>query len=57
MNFTPSVNRHSRESGNPVEKQSPALAGQHLGVVRYAEYLFLLDSRFRGNDGLKGLSL
>jgi hypothetical protein len=26
--------------------------GQNLGFVRYAESILLLDSRFRGNDGL-----
>ncbi len=54
MNFTLTLNRHSRESGNPVEKQSLAQARQLLGFVRYAEYLIPLDSRFRGNDVLKG---
>jgi len=29
-------------------------AGQHLGFVRFAGCLSLLDSRLRGNDGIRG---
>ena len=43
--------RHSRESGNPDEKNSFRAAEQRQMFVRYAEYLLLLDSRFRGNHG------
>ena len=43
--------RHSRAGGDPVQRKHSREAGLHLGFVRYAEYLFLLDSRLRGNDG------
>ncbi len=42
--------RHSRESGNPDGKKSPATRDNIQVLFRYAEYLNCLDSRFRGND-------
>jgi len=35
-----------------MAKQSPRIAGQLCGFVRYEGYLYLLDSRLRGNDGV-----
>jgi hypothetical protein len=42
--------RHSGAGRNPDEKRFPAKAGQHRCIVRFAEYLFLLDSGLRRND-------
>ena len=45
--------RHSRESGNPVFKQSPHSGQRRIcGVVPLRGGVFdCLDSRLRGNDG------
>ncbi len=42
--------RHSRAGGNPDHSSRSRVAGQNQDFVRYAENLFLLDSRLRGND-------
>jgi len=45
MNHNKPLARHSRAGGNPDDKIIPREVGQHCGFVRYAECLFLLDSR------------
>jgi hypothetical protein len=44
------LTRHSGAGRNPVEKMSPAKAGQQCGFVRFAGWLLLLDSGLRRND-------
>jgi hypothetical protein len=50
------LTRHSRAGGNPVGSIISRVAGRHHGLVRYAELLFLLDSRLRGNDGISSFA-
>jgi D-alanyl-D-alanine carboxypeptidase/D-alanyl-D-alanine-endopeptidase (penicillin-binding protein 4) len=52
MNRAISIERHSRAGGNPGILKNTRNAGQQKYFDRYAEYLFLLDSRLRGNDGV-----
>jgi hypothetical protein len=44
------IDRHSGAGRNPDEANIPRVAGQHFGVVRFAECLSLLDSGLRRND-------
>ena len=50
MNSNNPLARHSRAGGNLVDKMISHKVGQHRGFVCYADCLFLLDSRLRGND-------
>ncbi|MBW8076739.1 MAG: hypothetical protein GJU76_01375 [Gallionella sp.] len=38
------------QAGIQIVKKVPRIAEQHVGFVRYAKILVLLDSRLRGND-------
>jgi hypothetical protein len=44
--------RHSGVGRNPGNRIISRKAGRHFGVVRYADYFFLLDSGLRRNDGI-----
>ena len=52
MNQAISFERHFRACRNPGILKNTRNAGQQKYFDRYAEYLFLLDSRLRGNDSV-----
>ncbi len=49
-----SLNRHSGAGRNPDNQKVSRAARLNFGFVRFAGYLFLLDSGLRRNDGFGG---